>query len=324
MADNWSASPVTLTDAGDWAKWTMTLGSDDADALNNAGNDTVNWISVRMAMNAGAEGYLALIVNDTLAAFEAGGTPTLVLPPLSGGQVWSSAGRFAYRQFGNGPTLPQGIASLEVGNFQGVAVTDVAPWVAGNNVVRLLWYGKASPFGDAEPIEIDFVAIQAQDPFSGVPVLNDWFSNSAQTIDLKPVTAGSNIGYDDHVDPDPLHASGPPTWILEGGAASTGTADIATIEVVKYCPPRAAIRVTSGGDPVSGVVGAVNEQFNTSELVTLDGAGEATFTTVSTAGADSDFWYGGSDDWGPAVLAVDGDTRLGCGAWYVGHIGMAS
>lgn len=305
MADNWSASPLTLTDAGDWAKWTLTLSSTDADNLNNPANANINRLVLRMALSAASlRGDYALMVNDTTAASGMEATNS-----TSG---WTSLGRFTYDFIaGSNAVIKSEAVDFPV---PGAQVVNVEPWEPGSNTIRLVWYGDN---GVAEPIEVDFLAVQSGGP---TYITGNWNDDGDDIADPKPVTTGSWVGYDDHVDPDNINlATGPATWILEGSDATTGTAGDSLLEVIKFCPPVAKVRVTGAGSPISGIVGV--DQGGAVDLATLGGNGTATFTIPGDAN-NAHFWYGGNDDWAPALVTVDDAARIGCNGWHVGRIGV--
>lgn len=308
MVDNWSASPVVLADVGEWAEWTITLSSGDAANLNSP-TGPINYVALRYALSgASREGNFALIVNDVVAV-QAG------LYTATSSNTWASADRF---RFGAITTSISGHTVVDFPTGTAAAVVNVQPWVAGTNTVRFLWFGRVDAANASEQIEVDFIAIQSGGPGY---VISDWNNGADDTNDTKPVTTGSHVGYDDHVDPDPIGIGGTPpaTWILDGSEATTGTVADSLLEVVKFCPPIARVRVTGDGSPIAGLAGF--DQAGTTDVETLTGLGKATFAVPGGA-ADANFWYGGSDAWGPAYVNVDGDDRIGCVGWQVGRIGV--
>lgn len=315
MVDNWSASPVVLTDAGDWAKWSITLSSTDATDLNNLGNDFLNDVSIRMAMSAASRnGHLALIVNDNVCPGRAGHRA------MSSSSAWVSANRFKFSSGLFGPVIGAELIDFPTGVGPSV---NVSPWVAGTNTIRVLWFGRDSDQA-AEPIEIDFLSIQTDPAETGPYVQSSWYGGGPlfgddDTAETKPVTGGSIIGYDDHADPDAITTGGPATWILDNSAATVGTASESLLRIVKFCPPIATVKVTGAGDPVAGIVGF--DQGGVVDTATLSGNGTARFTVPGGA-PDANFWFGGNDDWAPAHVNVDGSDRFGCNGWHVGRVGV--
>lgn len=311
MADNWSASPIALTDAGDWAKWSITISSTDADNFNN---DSLNRLTLRMALSGALlRGDYVLVVNDL--------TVVSAIENATSTNTWVSDNRFAYDfLIGSNAMFKSRAVNFPGASFQ---LVNVEPWVAGVNTIRLLWYGDSANDNAPEPIEIDFLAVQSGGP---AYITTHWNDDGDDDFNAKPVTVPfTRIGYDDHVDPDPIGAdanddpSGPATWILEGSDATSGTAGDSLLEVIKFCPPIAKVRVTGAGSPLSGTVGV--DQGGTVDIATLGGNGTATFT-VPGGFNNAHFWYGGNDDWTPALVTIDDAARIRCGGWHVGRIGV--
>lgn len=311
MADNWS-TPLTLTNAGDWAKWSMDIPDD---ASRDGLNDIATGIYALRAAFSGPdlEAILGVSINDKVFLLGSGPRPTATSPSSSG---WISADRFGAVAFGNGSAAFFAVEFPALLLFD-VSIVDGTPFVTGTNTIRLLHFGRASDLG-AEPVEVDFLQF-------GLGIGGDISPSSIGDdthVETKPAA------FDPHVNPDPWPPHAGSLWLLKAPEASTGSAAQSLIEVEKYCfavggTINAKVRLTGSGSPISGTVWAYDHNFQTSQSASVDGNGEATF--VMDPDGDSTFFYGGSDDWAPSMVTVLEDDRIGCrSGWYLGQIAMAS
>lgn len=314
MADNWSASTVTLTNEGDWAKWTM-------DVPDDATRDDMN---VATTLSAGFRGALSgpslsavfgLVVNDTV--FFGSMDPTLAFSTAG----WISADRFVGLGSGGGITwsaaeFPYNGPSFDF-EFTTTDISDAAPFVTGTNTIRLLSFGRNFDHA-SEPIEVDFVAISVNAGTGSTT------TNSDSIADTPPAYFAAHV----NPDPDPLDPFAGPLWLLKAPDATTGTAAASVITVEKFCAAvgggvNTKVRLTGAGDPISGTVWVYDQGTLSTQSASVDGNGEATF--VLSDNGDATYFYGGSDDWAPCMFTVDKDDRIGCGSgWYLGQIVMAS
>lgn len=321
MADNWSASTLTLANKGDWAKWSFDVPDAAAAAKLNGDNTGLNrQIGLRGALTAASlSAKLAVVVNDVaVMGFNLAAVGTV--HSFSG---WVSANRYAH--------LGTGFAGSFVVDFATPqsASAFVNLFAVGTNAIRIISF-------DNEDVEIDFLGIQVADvsgfpPFFQVPVPFPGPSTPTGPYGNDSASQSTPAGFAAHVNPDGDFPSAPDNyaWLLKAPDATTGAVQPSSLQVRKFCPAGAVINTwirlhDSGGSPIVGApLLVIDELLATATPYVTDVNGEAAFDVAAHGGAHSyDFSYGGDDDNAPALVVVPNDIEIGCNGWHVGRIGV--
>lgn len=299
MSDNWSPSFVSLATAGDWATWEFTLDATTAAKMN--GNPSVTaTIEVRYAVTVAGDindADFLVMVND----FVVGLFGTTAWSPTT----WSSAARFGAIVTGSG-----GFADFATpaNDRQIFAPYAVPGWKTGSNTIRVLNRGGV-------PIDIDYIALYPDGgPSQG---------STPGVIETAP------SGFLTHVDGTSLlPKSSSASWyrrgdqVIDSGSYSHTT----TIDLDAICPVDpddyiARVHVHDGAAEATGRIGATNSNTGADITAADLAAGHARIfgngNTINVA-----IWYGGDDDFPPAVYELGGWPPTwtgGCGGWAVGR-----
>lgn len=308
MSDNWT-SFISLAAQGDWAKWSITLGSTEVDRLNGIGASPQTQVVLRYAVTASGDvnsTNFALIVNDFLMVLGAA-----TFSPAT----WTSAGRFVpldQSAFGSYAIVGLSGSVPQVQTDAGIAPYSTAgqPWKVGANTLRLVNFANVQ-------IDVDFVSV-----IYGGTTLGG-FQNVAET---------APAGFTTHTNGTPLtsySSAASEVWILKGSDATTGTAAVGVIDFDRLCPVgasgyRAVPHVHAGGLNAAGdVAGILVQDPSTITRATLNGVGRAVLDGYGGSHPIT-VWYGGSDAVGPELVSFPAWPLIwtGCGGWHVGSIGV--
>lgn len=304
MSDNWTASPVALAGQGDWAKWTVTLGSSEVDALNDVSG--VSQVMLRYGLTASGDvnnDRWCVMINDWMSILQ----NDFVSPT-----TWNSAGRFR----GIENTTPGALYTLLSLSDSGAAAQQVfspysvAPWQVGTNIIRVLNLTNVQ-------IDIDFLSLFFTAFFGP---LGDQFT--AETV---------NPAFASHVN-GAAFGTATAAWFLHGSDATTGTAAVGVVDFDKLCPVgtdqyRAQVHVHDGALEASGDVGGnLANQGTPCVRATLDGTGRAVLVGPGGPSSQPNIWYGGSDAIGPELIIFPSWPLpwKGCGGWYWDTIAMST
>lgn len=319
MADNFSTSVVTLANPGDWCEWSVTLDSTDVTDLNSATARAS--LAIRGALSAASLSCrVAIMVNDIASADAGPGSGAYTVFSSSGS--WVNNDRFGF--LGSAVTSRAQTVNYPPFGPRAALGRVISPdlWVVGANTIRLLHLGQFADPTQAEPLEIDYLAIQTGPGFQST---GPSFGGGITIPGSDSVFESTPATFTSHTDPNPDGAERHLYLLKATDTIATGSlVDATTFVVVRYCPGdsgtfNARFKIEGSGGPRAGFQCWLIDTSTVVELTgTTDSNGVVTFTGL-TAGDSFHFAYGGDADYGPLAVGIAFTEHVGCNGWAVGR-----